>query len=75
MHCRVGDTVEVTLTNEVDVPHSMDFHAAQIDLKQAFRSVAGIYDEGVFGCFGCHGSTGSLPERPNRAAQRAGLEA
>jgi nitrite reductase (NO-forming) len=39
VHTRVGDTVEFTLTNEVDVPHSMDFHAAQIDPKQAFRSV------------------------------------
>lgn len=40
VHCRVGDTVEFTLTNDVDVPHSMDFHAAQIDPKEAFRSVA-----------------------------------
>jgi nitrite reductase (NO-forming) len=39
VHCRLGDTVEFTLTNDVDVPHSMDFHAAQIDPKQAFRSV------------------------------------
>ena len=39
VHCRVGDTVEFTLTNEVGVPHSMDFHAAQIDPKVAFRSV------------------------------------
>jgi nitrite reductase (NO-forming) len=39
VHCRVGDTVEFTLTNESDVPHSMDFHAAQIDPKVAFRSV------------------------------------
>lgn len=39
VHCRVGDTVEFTLTNDADVPHSMDFHAAQIDPKQAFRSV------------------------------------
>ena len=38
-HCRVGDTVEFTLTNDVDIPHSMDFHAAQIDPKVAFRSV------------------------------------
>jgi nitrite reductase (NO-forming) len=38
VHCRVGDTVEFTLTNDVDIPHSMDFHAAQIDPKQAFRS-------------------------------------
>ena len=39
VHCRVGDTVEFTLTNEGMVPHSMDFHAAQIDPMQAFRSV------------------------------------
>ena len=31
VHCRVGDTVEFTLTNDADIPHSMDFHAAQID--------------------------------------------
>jgi nitrite reductase (NO-forming) len=40
VHCRVGDTVEFTLTNDADVPHSMDFHAAQIDPKTAFRSTA-----------------------------------
>jgi nitrite reductase (NO-forming) len=40
VHCRVGDTVEFTLTNDVDVPHSMDFHSAQIDPREAFRSVA-----------------------------------
>ena len=39
VHCRVGDTVEFTLTNEGMVPHSMDFHAAQIDPKVAFRSI------------------------------------
>jgi nitrite reductase (NO-forming) len=39
VHCRVGDTVEFTLTNEGSVPHSMDFHAAQVDPKEAFRSV------------------------------------
>jgi nitrite reductase (NO-forming) len=39
VHCRVGDTVEFTLTNDVDVPHSMDFHAAQVDPRVAFRSV------------------------------------
>ena len=39
VHCRVGDTVEFTLTNDSDIPHSMDFHAAQIDPKVAFRSV------------------------------------
>ncbi|MEP6992756.1 MAG: multicopper oxidase domain-containing protein [bacterium] len=40
VHCRVGDTVEFTLTNDVDTPHSMDFHAAQLDPATAFRSVA-----------------------------------
>lgn len=39
VHTRVGDTVEFTLTNESVIPHSMDFHAAQIDPKIAFRSV------------------------------------
>jgi nitrite reductase (NO-forming) len=40
VHCRVGDTVEFTLTNTGVVPHSMDFHAAQVDPKVAFASVA-----------------------------------
>jgi nitrite reductase (NO-forming) len=40
VHTRVGDTVEFTLTNDADIPHSMDFHAAQIDPKHAFKSVA-----------------------------------
>jgi len=39
VHTRVGDTVEFTLTNDVDVPHSMDFHAAQLDPAQAFKSI------------------------------------
>jgi nitrite reductase (NO-forming) len=39
VHTRVGDTVEFTLTNDAVIPHSMDFHAAQIDPKIAFRSV------------------------------------
>ena len=39
VHVRVGDTVEFTLTNEGITPHSMDFHAAQIDPKVAFRSI------------------------------------
>jgi len=40
VHTRVGDTVEFTLTNDADIPHSMDFHAAQINPKEAFKSVA-----------------------------------
>lgn len=40
LHVRQGDTIEFTLTNEGDMPHSMDFHAAQIDPRTAFRSVA-----------------------------------
>jgi len=39
VHTRVGDTVGFTLTNDAVVPHSMDFHAAQINPKDAFRSV------------------------------------
>ena len=39
VHTRVGDTVEFTLTNDALIPHSMDFHAAQINPKEAFRSV------------------------------------
>lgn len=39
VHCRVGDTVEFTLTNESVMPHSMDFHASQVNPKTAFRSV------------------------------------
>lgn len=38
VHCRVGDTVKFTLTNETGIPHSMDFHAAQVNPKVAFRS-------------------------------------
>ncbi|MEO8880869.1 MAG: multicopper oxidase domain-containing protein [Gemmatimonadaceae bacterium] len=40
VHCRVGDAIDFTLTVEGQVPHSMDFHAAQLDPKTAFRSVA-----------------------------------
>ncbi|MGH7128419.1 MAG: multicopper oxidase domain-containing protein, partial [Planctomycetaceae bacterium] len=39
LHVRQGDTIDFTLTNEGDIPHSMDFHAAQIDPRTAFRSV------------------------------------
>jgi nitrite reductase (NO-forming) len=40
VHCRVGDTIDFTLTVEGALPHSMDFHAAQLDPKTAFRSAA-----------------------------------
>jgi len=39
VHVRQGDTIEFTLTNEAMMPHSMDFHCAQIDPNTAFRSV------------------------------------
>ena len=39
VHVRQGDTVEFTLTNAGSIPHSMDFHAAKLDPKVAFRSV------------------------------------
>ena len=40
LHVRQGDTVEFTLLNRGALPHSMDFHAAQIDPKIAFRSAS-----------------------------------
>lgn len=40
VHVKQGDTIEFTLVNHGSIPHSMDFHAAQIDPKVAFRSVA-----------------------------------
>lgn len=39
VHCRVGDTVEITLHNDEVMPHSIDFHAAQINPQAAFRSI------------------------------------
>jgi nitrite reductase (NO-forming) len=36
---RQGDTVDFTLINAGAIPHSMDFHAAQINPKVAFRPV------------------------------------
>jgi nitrite reductase (NO-forming) len=36
---RVGDTVEVTITNRGSIPHSIDFHAARIAPSRAFRDV------------------------------------
>jgi nitrite reductase (NO-forming) len=30
LHVRQGDTVEFTLVNHANIPHSMDFHAAEI---------------------------------------------
>ena len=39
VHVKQGDTVGFTLVNDGTIPHSMDFHAAQIDPKVAFRSV------------------------------------
>jgi nitrite reductase (NO-forming) len=40
IHIRQGDTVEFTLTNRGIMPHSMDFHCAQVNPKTAFRSIA-----------------------------------
>ncbi len=40
LHVRQGDTVEFTLTNRGMMPHSMDFHCAQVNPKTAFRSIA-----------------------------------
>lgn len=36
---REGDRVKVTLVNESDMPHSIDFHAARIPMDVAFRTI------------------------------------
>lgn len=35
----VGDTVDVTLVNRAPIPHSIDFHAAEIAPDRAYRNV------------------------------------
>lgn len=40
IHVRQGDAIEFTLTNRGIMPHSMDFHCAQVNPKTAFRSIA-----------------------------------
>jgi nitrite reductase (NO-forming) len=40
IHVRQGQTVRVTLTNDAPMPHSVDFHAAQIAPNVAFSDVA-----------------------------------
>jgi nitrite reductase (NO-forming) len=39
VHVRQGQTVEFTLVNGGDIPHSMDFHAARIAPNVAFKDV------------------------------------
>jgi len=39
MRATVGDTIEFTLVNGADMPHSMDFHAAEIAPDRAYRNV------------------------------------
>jgi nitrite reductase (NO-forming) len=40
IHVRQGQTVEFTLVNGGEIPHSMDFHAARIAPNVAFKDVA-----------------------------------
>jgi nitrite reductase (NO-forming) len=40
LHLRQGDPVQVTLTNQGTLGHSIDLHAARIDPEIAFRSIA-----------------------------------
>jgi nitrite reductase (NO-forming) len=40
LHLRQGDPVQVTLTNQGTLAHSIDLHAARIDPEIAFRSIA-----------------------------------
>jgi nitrite reductase (NO-forming) len=39
IHARVGQTVQVTLRNSAPMPHSVDFHAAQVAPNVAFSDV------------------------------------
>ena len=39
VHARQGQTVEMTLTNDGAIPHSIDFHAARIAPNKAFVDV------------------------------------
>jgi nitrite reductase (NO-forming) len=39
LRATVGDTIEFTLVNGADMPHSMDFHAAEIAPNRAYRNV------------------------------------
>ena len=40
MHVRQGQRVNVTMTNNAPIPHSIDFHAARIAPNVAFRDIA-----------------------------------
>ena len=39
LHVRQGDTVDFTLTNRGSMPHSMDFHAAEIAPDRYYRNI------------------------------------
>ena len=39
IHVRQGDKVRVTVVNEADMPHSIDFHAARIPPNVAYRII------------------------------------
>jgi nitrite reductase (NO-forming) len=39
LRARVGDTVEFTLTNDGSTQHSIDFHSAQINWKEAYKTI------------------------------------
>ena len=39
LHVRQGDTVNFTLTNRGTMPHSMDFHAAEIAPDKSYRNI------------------------------------
>jgi nitrite reductase (NO-forming) len=39
LHVRQGDTVDFTLVNRANIPHSMDFHAAEIAPSKYYRNV------------------------------------
>jgi nitrite reductase (NO-forming) len=40
IHVRQGQTVNVTLTNSANMPHSIDFHAAQVPPNEDYKDIA-----------------------------------
>ena len=39
IHVRQGDHVRITVVNEADMPHSIDFHAARVPANVAYRMI------------------------------------
>jgi FtsP/CotA-like multicopper oxidase with cupredoxin domain len=63
LHVRQGYTVEFTLVNRANIPHSMDFHAAEIAPSKYYVNVSRV----------TRSTTASCPERRVRSCTIAAL--